>query len=214
MNIRQFESQYAALKVLSVNRKMGAEEIFLTFKKRQNIVTANNPASWAEIVHFMRDDLVNAFVTDFLEDARHYNDSELEKMFLLFEHNQELFKIKELARDFLMLALELTQREDSGWGTQIEDALCSRNMVRNLENGIPCLKMPFANLMTAKVKHAFDNLLYSTHYTIFTEWLPRLKDSQPAAIANVRMELEKMRDKANLRSGEVKKLYAIYNILL
>ena len=39
MNIRQFESQYAALKVLSVNRKMKNDDMFLTFKKRQNIVT-------------------------------------------------------------------------------------------------------------------------------------------------------------------------------
>lgn len=214
MNIRQFESQYAALKVLSVNRKMRTDEIFLTFKKRQNIITANNPASWAEIVNFMKEDLVNAFVADFLEDARHYNDCELEKMFLLFEHNQELLKIKELARDFLVLALELTEREDSGWGTQIEDALCSKNMVKNLENGIPCLKMPFANLMTAKVKHAFDNLLYSTHYIIFTEWLPKLKHSQPAAIANVRMELEKMRNKVDLDGYEEKKLYSLYNELI
>ena len=69
MNIRQFESQYAALKVLSVNRKMKNDDMFLTFKKRQNIVTENSPASWAEIVHFLKQDLLNAFVGDFLEDA-------------------------------------------------------------------------------------------------------------------------------------------------
>ena len=70
MNIRQFESQYAALKVLSVNRKMKNDDMFLTFKKRQNIVTENSPASWTEIVHFLKQDLLNAFVGDFLEDAR------------------------------------------------------------------------------------------------------------------------------------------------
>jgi len=117
MNIRQFESQYAALKVLSVNRKMKNDDMFLTFKKRQNIVTENSPASWAEIVHFLKQDLLNAFVGDFLEDARNYNDYELEKLFVLLEHNQELFRIKELARDFLVLAKELTEREDSGWNT-------------------------------------------------------------------------------------------------
>ena len=83
MNIRQFESQYAALKVLSVNRKMKNDDMFLTFKKRQNIVTENSPASWAEIVHFLKQDLLNAFVGDFLEDARNYNDYELEKLFCL-----------------------------------------------------------------------------------------------------------------------------------
>ena len=123
MNIRQFESQYAALKVLSVNRKMKNDDMFLTFKKRQNIVTENSPASWAEIVHFLKQDLLNAFVGDFLEDARNYNDYELEKLFVLLEHNQELFRIKELACDFLVLAKELTEREDSGWNTQIEAAL-------------------------------------------------------------------------------------------
>ena len=154
MNIRQFESQYAALKVLSVNRKMKNDDMFLTFKKRQNIVTENSPASWAEIVHFLKQDLLNAFVGDFLEDARNYNDYELEKLFVLLEHNQELFRIKELARDFLVLAKELTEREDSGWNTQIEAALYSPNMSKQLESGLLCLKFPFADLMAAKVKYA------------------------------------------------------------
>lgn len=150
MNIRQFESQYAALKVLSVNRKMKNDDMFLTFKKRQNIVTENSPASWAEIVHFLKQDLLNAFVGDFLEDARNYNDYELEKLFVLLEHNQELFRIKELARDFLVLAKELTEREDSGWNTQIEAALYSPNMSKQLESGLLCLKFPFAELNGGK----------------------------------------------------------------
>ena len=145
MNIRQFESQYAALKVLSVNRKMKNDDMFLTFKKRQNIVTDNSPASWAEIVHFLKQDLLNAFVGDFLEDARNYNDYELEKLFVLLEHNQELFRIKELARDFLVLAKELTEREDSGWNTQIEAALYSPNKSKQLESGLLCMKFPFAD---------------------------------------------------------------------
>lgn len=214
MNIRQFESQYAALKVLSVNHKMKNDDMFLTFKKRQNIVTENSPASWAEIVHFLKQDLLNAFVGDFLEDARNYNDYELEKLFVLLEHNQELFRIKELARDFLVLAKELTEREDSGWNTQIEAALYSPNMSKQLESGLLCLKFPFADLMAAKVKYALASPACGANYRLFIDWLPAFEKSQPLAITKVHQELANVQLQADRLCAEAKKLYAMYHILI
>lgn len=210
MIIQQFQKQYEALKVLSINRRLRSKDEFLTLKKRQNLVVNNDPATWLEIVAYLKQDLVEDFNETFLNDARNYSTGELGILFSLLEHNQELLKNKDFLKDLFILAKELTEDPDRGWTGEIEHMLMSRNVNQQLLIGTASLKMPFASLMAEKVKHAFDSMAFSYDYRIFMEWLPKLKEKQPAAIQQVKLELEKMKDTVNLRVWEVKKLYNLY----
>ncbi len=212
MDIRQFERQYEALKILSVNKKMTAGEVFLTFKKRQATLVENKPATWVEVVHFLQENLVADFVKDFQKEAKNYSDAELEILFKLLEHNQELFRNVDFLRDFLVLANVLIKREDSGWSTQIESALNVPNVRKKFEIAQGAIKSAFASLMVNMVKEAVNQNLVCQR--ILLQWLPGFKDVQASVILQVRQELEKWRGDVNKRCSGVKQLYAAYNVLL
>ncbi len=212
MDIRQFERQYEALKILSVNKKMTAGEVFLTFKKRQLTLVENKPASWVEVIHFLQESLVADFIKDFLCEAKNYSDAELEILFKLLEHNQELFRNVNFLHDFLVLANILVKREDSGWSTQIESALNVPNVCKKFETAQGQIKSVFASLMVHLVKEAVNQ--NAACQRILLQWLPSFRDVQGSVILQVRQELEKVRGEANKRSGVIKQLYAAYNVLL
>lgn len=212
MNIRQFERQYEALKILSVNKKMTAGEVFLTFKKRQLTLVENKPASWVEVVHFLQDNLVNDFVKDFLCEAKNYSDSELEILFKLLEHNQELFRNNVFLNDFLSLANILIKREDSGWSTQIESALNVPIVRKKFETAQGPLKSVFTSLMVNMVKEAVNQNLICQR--ILLQWLPSFKEVQCSVVLLVRQELEKWCGDVNKRCSGIKRLYAAYDVML
>ena len=210
MNIRQFQKQYEALKVLSVQRQMMKKEEFLTLKKRSVFVSNYYPSQWLEIVAYLKQDLVEDFNKSFLDNARNYSNEELQILFDLLEHNQELLKDKDFVKDLFILSKELMANPDTGWTGEIEEMLMSRNVTQLLLMGTATLKIPFANLMAEKVKYAFDSLAYSYNYRIFIDWLPKLQDKQPNAISQVKLALEKIKPTVNLRVSENKRLYNLY----
>lgn len=108
----------------------------------------------------------------------------------------------------------MTEREDSGWNTQIEAALYSPNMSKQLESGLLCLKFPFADLMAAKVKYALASPACGANYRLFIDWLPAFEKSQPLAITKVHQELANVQLQADRLCAEAKKLYAMYHILI
>lgn len=212
MDIRQFERQYSALKTLSVARRMNSTETFLAFKKRRCSLIEDNPANWAEIILFLKDDLLADFARNFLCDAQNYSDAELEIMFKLFEHNQELLRNLNLLCDFLILAKILLERKDSGWSTQIESALNVQSVMKKIDTSAKFLQKPLADLMSVLCDESLKP--YSVGYRLLLNWLPNFKKSLPNVIVQVRYKLEALRPLVDTHSKEMKQLYATYDILL